>query len=319
MPFDHDRFALSRLQVDRDRAEPLYRQLARAIRYRVFTGALSPGAALPPVRDAESLWGVHHHTVRRAYQELAQEGLVESRRGVGTHVLSPRPSSVTLQAHLRRFLAEAEELFGADVDQVARLLEAQRAPAQPRPPLPVWVVECSVSLSIELADQLARRWGVDARGWPLDRIDSVPEGPVLTSHFHARQVRGALEARNAVRVVEGVGVQLDPVRVAALLRKAGPVRRLVLCERDPDSAHGIADDLRRLAGPEVEIVVVVPDDPNEALELGASDSPVVFSHGSWDGLDHERVHEPWVHRLPVRFNPTEDPVLRDLAAQVDPS
>ena len=40
------------LHLDAASPVPLYRRLAEAIRCRVATGRLAPGAALPPVRQA---------------------------------------------------------------------------------------------------------------------------------------------------------------------------------------------------------------------------------------------------------------------------
>jgi regulatory GntR family protein len=70
---------------------PLYHQLAEALRYRIATGALAPGTALPPLRAAARQWGVNLHTVRHAYAALASLGLVRTRAPHGTLVLGGAP------------------------------------------------------------------------------------------------------------------------------------------------------------------------------------------------------------------------------------
>jgi GntR family transcriptional regulator len=68
---------------------PLYRRLQRGIRHAINTGAIGQEDALPSERDLATLLGVSRITVRRAVQELADEGLLSQRQGAGTFV-TPR-------------------------------------------------------------------------------------------------------------------------------------------------------------------------------------------------------------------------------------
>lgn len=301
-------------QLARGGGEPLYRQLARILRHRVFTGALPPGSVLPPIREAETLWGVHYHTVRRAYGELAGEGLVESRPGFGTRVRSPQAGRDSLSNHLDRFLQEVEAIFGAGPREVADLLAARRATAAPRPTGPLWVVECSALLAGHLAETLLAKWDVDARGWPLDRLGVVPDGPVLTTHFHAREVADRLADRHRDGDVEAVGVQLDPEQTAAIL-EAFPGARIALCERDGASGHGIADDLRRLFRDAADVEVILPRRIADALEIARAGRPVLFVPGAWERLTPEERESRGAFLLPVRFNPADEPTITAFLAR----
>ena len=66
----------------------LYRQIAEEIRQQILQGQLSPGDRLPSVRQMAAQWDCTVGTVQRAYQELASLGLVVSRAGQGTRVVS---------------------------------------------------------------------------------------------------------------------------------------------------------------------------------------------------------------------------------------
>jgi GntR family transcriptional regulator/MocR family aminotransferase len=72
-------------------AVPVYRQIAGQIRERVESGALAPGDRLPPIRELAHELGVNRDTVALAYEELAAEGVVESRVGRGTFVRGLHP------------------------------------------------------------------------------------------------------------------------------------------------------------------------------------------------------------------------------------
>ncbi len=77
-----------RIDVDGRSAIPIYQQVRDQIRRHVAAGSLGPGAALPSVRELAARLIVNPNTVARAYRELEQEGLLETRRGDGTYISS---------------------------------------------------------------------------------------------------------------------------------------------------------------------------------------------------------------------------------------
>lgn len=60
--------------------EPLYHQIARAVRARIVSGHYPPGAALPTVRAVGSDTGVSSMTVQRAYKILEADHLIRVNR-----------------------------------------------------------------------------------------------------------------------------------------------------------------------------------------------------------------------------------------------
>ena len=68
---------------------PLYKQLVEQVRQFVATDRLQAGDRLPTVRQLAGSLRVSPGTVARAYMELEQEGIIQSRRGGGT-IVSPR-------------------------------------------------------------------------------------------------------------------------------------------------------------------------------------------------------------------------------------
>lgn len=76
--------------LDRSSLVPLYFQLARKLEEAIDSGALAPGDRLEnEVALAERLH-LSRPTVRRAIQELVDQGLLVRRRGVGTQVVHGR-------------------------------------------------------------------------------------------------------------------------------------------------------------------------------------------------------------------------------------
>jgi len=65
---------------------PIYRQLADRLAAQLLDGEPPEGEAMPSVRALASRYLINPLTVSRALQSLVDEGLVESRRGLGMYV-----------------------------------------------------------------------------------------------------------------------------------------------------------------------------------------------------------------------------------------
>jgi GntR family transcriptional regulator len=84
---------------------PIYRQLKEKVIAMMLDGELKPGDALPSVRQVAAEYQLNPITVSRAYQELADEALVEKRRGLGMYV-TEEASKKLLASERDRFLTE---------------------------------------------------------------------------------------------------------------------------------------------------------------------------------------------------------------------
>jgi GntR family transcriptional regulator len=93
---------------------PIYRQLFQQLRQRIVSGQLAPGEQMPSVRDLSAELKINLLTVAKVYQLLEGEGLVETRRGLGTFVIA---------GHETRSLVEKRKLIADAVEQV--VAEAQ--------------------------------------------------------------------------------------------------------------------------------------------------------------------------------------------------
>ena len=65
---------------------PKYEAIAADIRRSIEDGALKPGDKLPTVVEFCKLYNVSKITVKRALEQITEEGLITSRRGSGTYV-----------------------------------------------------------------------------------------------------------------------------------------------------------------------------------------------------------------------------------------
>jgi len=109
---------------------PIYRQIVRQIEDGIATGALTAGEQLPSHRALALDLVVAPLTVKKAYDVLEAEGVIETRRGLGTFVAataarSKRAARERLRATARRLVIEAE-VGGLDRAALAALIEQER-------------------------------------------------------------------------------------------------------------------------------------------------------------------------------------------------
>lgn len=73
-------------------AVPIYEQIKNAIREEILSGAFKSGEKLPSVRALARELSISILTVKKAYDELENEGFIESRQGLGTFVGKEDPN-----------------------------------------------------------------------------------------------------------------------------------------------------------------------------------------------------------------------------------
>ncbi len=115
------------LHVNPAEATPIWRQIEEGLRRLVASRALPPGAAVPSVRDLARDLRVNPATVAKAYQRLAEAGLLETRRGDGTYVAEAAPPALKARERRRVLDAAALRYAGHALEAGADLGEAEAA------------------------------------------------------------------------------------------------------------------------------------------------------------------------------------------------
>ncbi len=101
------REALSLGDLQNIRGGPLYVKLKKLIEDAVHSGRLKHGDALPAERDIADGADISRVTVRKAIDELVDQGLLVRRRGSGTFVVRPVPR---MQQPLNRLTSFSEDM-----------------------------------------------------------------------------------------------------------------------------------------------------------------------------------------------------------------
>ena len=101
---------------------PIYRQLKDRVIAMMLDGILTPGDALPSVRPVAAEYQLNPITVSRAYQELADEALVEKRRGLGMFV-TDEASKKLRGSERERFLTEEWPAVAERIERLGLSIE----------------------------------------------------------------------------------------------------------------------------------------------------------------------------------------------------
>ena len=82
-------------------AGPIYVQIGARVREQLACGDLKPGAKLPSARDLAARLSVNPNTVVHAFERLEADGVIETKRGLGTFVREDAPVAKMREEILR--------------------------------------------------------------------------------------------------------------------------------------------------------------------------------------------------------------------------
>lgn len=117
-------------------SQPIYRQLRDRVVAMILDGVLNEGDPLPSVRNVAAEYRVNPLTVLKGYQQLADEQLVEKRRGLGMFI-NAGARDLLLKGERERFLNEQWPTIYATIRRLGLtpgdLLEAAPEAGAPGP------------------------------------------------------------------------------------------------------------------------------------------------------------------------------------------
>jgi DNA-binding transcriptional regulator YhcF (GntR family) len=136
-----------RLVIDPGSAAPPYEQVRAQLAALARDGTLPAGARLPTVRGLAAELGLAVNTVARAYRELEESGLVETRGRAGTFVTAAGDGSRRRVQRAAREYADTALGMGLDPEEALGIVAAALRNARGRP---------AVAVELETEAQTAR-------------------------------------------------------------------------------------------------------------------------------------------------------------------
>jgi GntR family transcriptional regulator len=98
-------------------SQPIYRQLRDRVVAMILDGMLKEGDPLPSVRNVAAEYRLNPLTVLKGYQQLVDEQLVETKRGLGMFV-NAGARNLLLTGERKKFLAEEWPRIAATIERL---------------------------------------------------------------------------------------------------------------------------------------------------------------------------------------------------------
>ena len=157
---------------------PIYQQLVDKIRAAVKKGDLTPGQQLPTVQEMSQSLSIARGTIKRAYDELEHQGVLEKIQGRGTFIrYQPEASGSRKEramAAIDGLLDELEEMGFSSAEINIFLTLKQRERTEKQSVLKVAAVECNPENLSQLSEQLRSVRGMELHSYLLDTIEAYP-------------------------------------------------------------------------------------------------------------------------------------------------
>jgi len=224
------------------------KHIADRIRLMITTKQFQVGEMLPSTRELGKQLGASFHTVRKAYQQLADEGLIESEQGRGFLV---RQQSTTLDKSERLELAAEkfqmllEELigYGLDESEVEAIFEEQISFMEwPDRIQSIATVGETIELAKLLSDSIKNQIGVKSSVIKAaDYDDLVRYDALFVPIYLVNEFRNLSDAIRLLPVV----FHYDADVLLSIIDRSG-IEAIGLVTAEEDSIPKIIDELKTL-------------------------------------------------------------------------
>lgn len=211
---------MNKFFLDKESKVPLYIQLKDQIKYFVSTGAIKSQERLPPIKTLAQQVGVNFLTVRKAYKDLEQEGLLTVKHGDGSFISLhklPVPTEAPISAKQNgRFplqvpatklgdeikkLVRNHRALGLRLDEIKRITEKSFAEIERNDSQPIVVfAECnqfqvreiSAILEAELKFEVKSVLITELAGYLPTLTGDGRQVHIVTTGFHVNEIRQAV-------------------------------------------------------------------------------------------------------------------------------
>src|SRR5690606_13218918 len=149
-----------KLWISKNSEVTVREQIVTQIRLGIVSDDLEPGEKLPSIRELARRFGLHPNTVSAAYNDLAEQGFVELRKGSGVYVVENGLAETRLDEMVHSFVSSARSAGYTTAEIAAAMKRAINADIAAR----LLVVESDAGLRSILCHEIGGALGSEIDG-----------------------------------------------------------------------------------------------------------------------------------------------------------
>lgn len=237
------------IAIDRDATTPVFEQLVEQLRFLIASGKYQVDEMLPSTRSLGEQIGVSFHTVRKAYQELENEGLLAARVGSGFRVIERAPlgkserierGATIVQDALQRLIG-----LGLQPLEIEHLLEEHRRLLDEPHEGPKMIFAAAYQEMAQLcAGQIAQHLQHPIEPVVFDVLHRHHDAEViLVPMMHLGEISNQMPRADAL----GIVAYLSPDALESVARML-PQETLAIVTRYGDAIHPLMTEIRAQTG-----------------------------------------------------------------------
>lgn len=258
---------MSKLEIDRDADVPIGEQLVNQLRYLIACGHFNVNETLPSTRSLGDQLDISFHTVRKAYQTLEEEGLLNSRVGSGYTVeeRTPLAKSERMERGAKVVNDTLQQLIGLGLsDAEIESLFQEQATLLDHAGLERKLITVGphAELNRMYADQLGNALQKTILPVPLSQMNRHKDADfALTPYLHLTEVLETLSRTDTF----GFSTHL-PAQVLGAVTRLRSQETLGLVARYQDTIPPLSEDLRAQTAYDGQVIAASIDQGTEHLQ-----------------------------------------------------
>lgn len=224
------------IHIDQTLNIPIYQQLVDTIRAAIRRAELRPGDQLPTVQELSEQLHIARGTIKRAYDELERQQLLEKVQGRGTFVSYAAPATGDRKdramAAIDHLLDQLQQMeFSMHEIQIFLDLKLRQR-AERMSNVKVAVVECNPENLSQLTEQLRQIDHVELYSYLLDQLQAYPYtlaedvDLVVSTPEHIQYLESIVPER---KKIARIALRLSPRTMAQLVKLQSGETVGILC------------------------------------------------------------------------------------------
>ena len=280
-------------QIQLDSDIPASAQLFNQIRFAIASRQYSPGHRLPSTRQLATLTGLHRNTISKVYQQLEDDGLVESLAGSGIYVKSQGHEGGNSLSPILKEYPAANELIQKSLDSLmgqsltlSQIRELFLAEID-------WRIRCGVKVFVTaprndlgvgelILQNLEQSLAIPVELVPLEELEDILNITTSATIVTTRYFIADVEA-----VVSSKGIRVIPLDVydfqeeLAIIKKIPKDHRLGIVSLSPGILRTAELLVHSLRGEEILVMTAQASDKQRLNSLVKAANTIITDHASY--------------------------------------